>query len=340
VPALDAVLERGLLPDRVLRAGIRHQCARRLALERRRGESTATFAARLREMPVAVVPELANAQHYEVPPELFELCLGPRRKYSCCYWPDGVTTLTAAEEAMLALTCERAGIEDGMEILDLGCGWGSLTFWLLERYPGARVTAVSNSGSQRATIEREARTRGLAAPEVVTADMNTFAPDRTYDRVVSVEMFEHMRNYEELLRRVAGWLRPDGRLFVHVFAHDRFAYTFDGSWMARTFFSGGTMPSHDLFREFDRDLEVLESWRLDGMHYERTAEAWLANLDRHAGAARAVLAGLAGDTALGGRLLQTWRVFFMACAELFGYRGGREWIVSHHLFGPTDRGAQ
>jgi cyclopropane-fatty-acyl-phospholipid synthase len=285
-------------------------------------------------MPVAIVPELANEQHYEVPPELFELCLGPRRKSSCCFWPEGVATLAAAEEAMLALTCERAGIEDGMEILDLGCGWGSLTFWLLERYPSARVTAVSNSASQRATIEREARGRGLTGLEVVTADMNTFAPGRTFDRVVSVEMFEHMRNYDELLRRIAGWLHSDGRLFVHVFAHDRLAYTFDDSWMARTFFSGGTMPSHDLFQQFGRDLDVLESWRLDGTHYQRTAEAWLANLDRQADSARAILAGPDGDVALGARRLETWRVFFMACAELFGYRGGREWIVSHHLFGP------
>lgn len=329
----DALLERGLIPDPVLRAAIRVNCARRLRAENRRGGTLDDFVRATRTQPIAVVPEKANEQHYEVPAALFRLCLGRRLKYSACHWGAGVSTLDAAEEAMLELTCARTGIEDGMDVLDLGCGWGSLSFWLRERYPSTQVLAVSNSVSQREHIQTEAARRGVGDLEVVTADMNTFDCDRRFDRVVSVEMFEHMRNYEALLARVASWLRPGGRLFVHVFSHRRHAYAFDRSWMARTFFSGGTMPSHDLLPRFQRDLGLVESWALDGTHYQRTAEAWLARLDVNAEAARAVLADVVGpgDARL---WLARWRVFFLACAELFGYRHGSEWGISHYLFEP------
>ena len=320
----DRVVAGGRLPDPLLRAGIRANCALRLARERRRGPAaTDALADELRRSPIAVETDAANDQHYLVPPRFFELVLGPRLKYSGCLWPDGVDTLAAAEEAMLALTCERAGIEDGMEILDLGCGWGSLTLWVAERYPAARVLAVSNSPAQR----RFVRARGNPRVEVVTADVNVFDTERRFDRVVSVEMFEHVRNWEALLARVRGWLEPGGKAFLHVFAHERLAYPFEDGWMARRFFTGGLMPSHTLLDRFGRDLHVAERWRVAWTHYERTANAWLANLD----AARDEAVAVLGSE----RAYHEWRVFFLACAELFGFRGGREWLVSHALLEPV-----
>src|SRR3954471_23404287 len=250
-----------LVVDPILRAGIRVACARRLRSERSRDRGA--WVEELRRSPLAIETAAANEQHYEVEPELFRLVLGPRLKYSCCLW-DRAATLAAAEEAMLALTCDRAGVEDGMELLDLGCGWGSLTGWLSQRYPPARIPAVSNPGTQRASIEA----RRLPNVEVVTADANEFDPGRRFDRVLSVEMMEHTRNWEALLGRVAGWLEPGGKLFVHVFTHRQLAYPYDSGWMARNFFTGGSMPSHDLVRAFDRDLVVERDWWLDGTHYE------------------------------------------------------------------------
>lgn len=305
--------------DPLLRAGIRVACARRLARERRHPRPS--WVDELRASPIAIETAAANAQHYEVDPELFRLVLGPRLKYSCCYWPEGVGTLAEAEDAMLELTCERAGIEDGMEILDLGCGWGSLTGWLSERYPHARILAVSNSRTQRETIE----SRRLHNVEVVTADANVFEPGRRFDRVVSVEMMEHTRNWQALLERVASWLEPGGKMFVHVFSHRSLSYPYDDGWMARNFFTGGLMPSHELMYAFREQLEVQKSWALSGAHYERTANAWLDNLDRN----RTAVRGLVGT-----RGYWRWRAFLLACAELWGYNGGEEWLVSHYLLRP------
>jgi cyclopropane-fatty-acyl-phospholipid synthase len=325
---VDRLIESGCVPDPLLRAGIRAACAARLRRERRRGDAGArALVERLRASPIAEQVGKANDQHYEVAADFFRLVLGPRLKYSACFWPAGVETLAAAEDAMLELTCERAGIEDGMTLLDLGCGWGSLTGWLSERYPSSRIVAVSNSRGQRAEIEA----RELPNVEVVTADVNTLQLGAEFDRIVSIEMLEHMRNYEQLLARIASWLVPGGRFFCHVFSHDRFAYPYEDGWMARRFFTAGTMPSDDLLPRFDRDLELEQQWRVSGLHYARTAEAWLERFDGNRSAIERVLERTYGP-GRGGAWANNWRCFLLACAELWGYRGGREWLVSHYRF--------
>jgi len=330
-----SVLERGLVPDPLLRFGIRRICQRRLWERRHAGrDALRRHVETLRRSPVAALPEAANAQHYEVPPRFFEAVLGPRLKYSCCTWDEGARSLADAENAALAQVQERAEFEDGQRILELGCGWGSLTLWMAERLPNAQITGVSNSHGQREFIERLAQERGLRNVRVLTADVNTLCLEGPFDRVVSIEMFEHMRNWEALLSRIAGWLSDDGKLFVHIFAHYRHAYLYEdrgpSDWMARHFFTGGHMPSEDLMLEFQRDFVLTRRWRLGGEHYAKTSNAWLANLDLHRDEAEAALRTVT-DQDEAGKAFHRWRIFFMACAELFAYRDGREWGVSHYL---------
>ena len=325
---IGALLDRGWIPDPLLRRGIRRLLAQRL--REAAGEDRAAFVAARAAGPVAIATGEANQQHYEVPARYFELVLGPRRKYSCAYFAEGGESLAAAEERMLALTAERAGIVDGDSILELGCGWGSLCLYLAERFPRSRILAVSNSHSQREFIQ------STAPPnlEVRTADMNGFDPGERFRRVVSVEMFEHMRNWRELLRRIAGRMQPEGTLFVHHFSHREFGYPYevrDGrDWMARYFFTGGIMPFHQMLAAFPEDLRVRASWWIGGRHYARTLARWRENHDRERGAVRELFREAYGAAAAG-TWFERWRLFYLACEELFGYRDGAEWGVSQHL---------
>jgi cyclopropane-fatty-acyl-phospholipid synthase len=337
---LLGLAERGLLPDALLRLGIRRLCAQRLREEHAGDPASAArrhaeLVAQLRASPVAIHTDAANRQHYELPPGFFAQCLGPRLKYSGCYYPTGAETLAQAEDAMLELYGVRAQLADGQHILELGCGWGSLTLWMAERYPNARFTAVSNSAPQRQYIEGQCRRRGLANVSVLTCDANRLdLPAAAFDRCVSVEMFEHMRNYAALLERIGQWLRDDGKLFVHIFCHRGLAYPFEteggDNWMGRHFFTGGLMPAADTLLWFQDALRLEDRWLVDGTHYQRTADHWLANQDRRRDEVLAILRAAYGDAAP--LWFQRWRMFWMACAELFGYDGGREWMVAHYRF--------
>jgi len=331
--------ESGLVPDFVIRRTIRRMLKERLREEDRGGNEAngvakLAFVEEMKRSPIALRTDSPNAQHYEVPTEFFEIVLGPHRKYSSAYYPEGCDSLAEAEEVMLQLTCERAQLADGQDILELGCGWGSLTLYMAKKFPNSRITGVSNSASQRASILRNAVDRCLNNVTILTADMNSFEIAAKFDRVVSVEMFEHMRNWEALFARIAGWLKPDGKMFLHIFTHSRFAYPYEvrgaGDWMAQHFFTGGMMPSDDLPMLFDHDLCVVKHWRALGTHYQKTAEAWLTTMDAN----RAKLMPLLARTYGSGdakKWWYRWRIFFLACAELWGYRDGKEWLVSHYL---------
>lgn len=332
--------ESGYIPDALIRRGIRTLLKQRLEeINASEPETTAeqqlAFIESMNDSAIALLTDKANEQHYEVPQSFYHAVLGPHHKYSCCYWPDGVNTLAKAEQAGLQQTCERAGIEDGMRILELGCGWGSLTLWIASRFPNCRITAVSNSHSQGEFIRRNANEIGLNNVEIITADMNEFDTEKRFDRVVSIEMFEHMRNYKKLFGRVSEWLNPEGKFFMHIFVHKNTPYLFEdkdsSDWMSRFFFSGGMMPSDDLPLFFQDKLRIDKRWRWDGTHYQKTAEAWLQNLDNRKNDIWPVLEETYGRD-FAKMWFMRWRMFFMAVAELFGYRDGSEWYVGHYLF--------
>ncbi|WP_291862161.1 cyclopropane-fatty-acyl-phospholipid synthase family protein [Bradyrhizobium sp.] len=333
VARMIGTAERVPLPDLIIRAAIQRLCSRTATrLAGGSAESDAAFAAEMAVRAIAEHAGAANAQHYEVPAAFFAQVLGPNRKYSSCFYKEPASTLQEAEEEALRQTIEHADLADGQAILELGCGWGSLALSMARRFPDAEVTAVSNSHSQREFIEHEAASRRLGNLRAVTADMNVFDAGRRFDRIVSVEMFEHMMNWRELMTRMRSWLNPDGRFFMHVFTHRSGAYLFDRAdgedWIAQHFFTGGVMPSHHLIRQYADLFEVEKEWRWSGTHYQRTALDWLDNFDSHRDEIEAILRGVYGnDTPL---WMRRWRWFFLATAGLFGYAEGSEWGVSHY----------
>ena len=340
ITLLILLAEKGLLPDAIIRLGIRRLCRQRLVGASNTNEALmeqehAAWIDVLKESPIALVPEKANEQHYEVPPRLFELVLGDRLKYSSGLWPEGVSSLDESEVAMLKLTTDRAGLVDGQDVLELGCGWGSLTLYMAECFPKSKITAVSNSNDQRQFIEARCEERNLKNVEIITADMNDFETAKLFDRVISIEMFEHMRNYEKLLGRVNVWLKNKGKLFVHIFSHQKIAYPFedndDADWMAREFFSGGQMPSHRLLMSFPGQMKIEKDWRVSGTHYEKTSLAWLQKMDTNKAEVLELFKKTYGESEANS-WFQRWRIFFMSCEVLFGFNRGSEWGVSHYLF--------
>lgn len=332
--------EKNLIPDFLIRWKIRKLLKQRLIDETKptqeeQQQHLMQLLRSMQEAPVALNTQEANEQHYEVPDDFFTYIMGKHMKYSSCYWKQGITSLDDAEAEALKRTCEHAQIQNGMEVLELGCGWGSLTLFVAEQFPGVHITGVSNSASQKLYIEARCKERGLQNVQILTADMNTFSIQKTFDRVVSVEMFEHMRNYEKLMEKVAGFLKPDGKLFVHIFTHKELTYFFEvkdeTDWMSKYFFTGGIMPSDYLLFYFQKHLKISNHWHWDGTHYEKTANAWLQNMDAHKKEILPVLQNVYGEKQAQ-KWWMYWRIFFMACAELWGYKNGREWFVSHYIF--------
>lgn len=339
--SLIDLCENGLVPDVLTRYGIRQLCRQRLVEENINDIEKADLRFRrmleeLRQSPIAIETAAANEQHYEIPTRFFQLCLGKRLKYSSCFYKTGDETLDEAEVAMLGIYSERAELKDGQHILELGCGWGSLTLWMAEKYPNANITAVSNSATQRMHIEAVCRERGWQHVKVITCDVNTLELDANqFDRVVSVEMFEHMRNYQTLLNRISNWMKPEAKLFVHIFCHRYVMYPFetdgDDNWMGKYFFTGGIMPSADTLLHFQQDMSIQQRWLVSGEHYEKTSNHWLANQDANREEIMQIMKSTYGEKDAK-RWFNRWRMFWLSCAELFGLEDGNEWLVAHYLF--------
>lgn len=336
----DSFLEKDKIPDFLIRAGIRRLLRQRLKDEKKetnalQKQHLLLLVEELKQSPIAIHTKDANEQHYEVPTEFYQYCLGKHLKYSSGFWKDGVTDIDTSEQDMLELTCERAELQNGQEVLELGCGWGSLSLFMAEKFPDSNFTVVSNSRTQKIYIDEQAKLRGIKNLAVITADINEFKTDKEFDRVVSVEMFEHLRNYELLFHKIAHFLKNDGKMFVHIFTHKEYAYKFEvkdeSDWMSKYFFTGGIMPSNNLFSYFNTDLIIRRQWIVNGMHYSKTSEAWLQNMDRNRDKIIPLFEEAYGkDQTL--KWWVYWRVFYMACAELWGYNKGEEWMVCHYLF--------
>lgn len=336
----DKLLESNKIPDSLIRIGIRKLLKQRLQ-EENKGHTEANqehlmqLIEELKNSPIAINTEDANEQHYEVPTEFYKYCLGKHLKYSSGYWKKGVTDIDISEKDMLELTCQRAELADGQDVLELGCGWGSLSLFMAAKFPKSNFTVVSNSRTQKIYIDEQAKSRGISNLKVLTKNIKDFKIDAVFDRVVSVEMFEHMRNYRKLMQLVADHLKPHGKLFVHIFTHKEYAYKFEvkdeSDWMSKYFFTGGIMPSDDLLLYFNEALSIEKHWHVNGTHYSKTSEAWLANMDKHKMNIMPLFEKTYGkDQAL--KWWVYWRIFYMACAELWAFNRGEEWIVSHYLF--------
>jgi len=334
------LLEKDILPDFLIRLGIRNLLKARLEEEKKENleeqqKHLNQYIEDLKKSPIAINTADANEQHYEVPTEFYKFVLGKRMKYSGGYWPLGAYTLDESEESMLKLSCERAQLKDGLSLLDLGCGWGSVSLYVAEHFPKCKITAVSNSKTQKEYIDSVAKEKGFKNLTVITRDMNEFTIDEKFDRIISVEMLEHMKNYQKLFAKLSSFLKPDGLFFIHIFTHKQYAYHFEvrdeTDWMAKYFFTGGMMPSHNLFLYFQENLNIVNHWVVNGTHYGKTSEAWLANMDKHKSSILPILEKTYGKENVT-KWWSYWRIFFLACAELFSYRKGEEWIVSHYLF--------
>eukprot|EP00262_Sarcandra_glabra_P022200 TRINITY_DN9750_c0_g1_i1.p1 TRINITY_DN9750_c0_g1~~TRINITY_DN9750_c0_g1_i1.p1 ORF type:complete len:356 (+),score=47.21 TRINITY_DN9750_c0_g1_i1:25-1092(+) len=333
-------LERNLLPDIVIRKLTRHLLAGRLRLSYKPSAHLQLFhlmqfAHSLEQMPIAVETDKPKSQHYELPTSFFKLVLGQNLKYSCCYFQDKWSTLEDGETAMLEMYCERAQIKDGQSVLDVGCGWGSLSLYIAQKHSSCKVTGICNSTTQKAYIEEQCRDRQLLNVEIFVADISKFEMEASFDRILSIEMFEHMKNYKELLKRISKWMKQDSLLFIHYFCHKAFAYHFedtnDDDWITRYFFTGGTMPSANLLLYFQDDVAVVNHWLVNGMHYARTSEEWLRKMDQHSASIKPIMESTYGkDSAT--KWTAYWRTFFISVAELFGYNNGEEWMVAHFLF--------
>jgi cyclopropane-fatty-acyl-phospholipid synthase len=340
ISLLIKLSEKQLIPDFAIRYGIRTLLKKRLdSLVSNNPETNIQdkidFIHKMNSSKIALVPELANKQHYEIPANFYKYCLGRHRKYSSCYWEDNTKNLDEAELLSLKLTTQHAKLTNGQNILELGCGWGSLTLWMAKKFPKSKITAVSNSSSQKTHILEQAKKRNLNNISIITEDMNKFNPKTRYDRIVSVEMIEHMRNHRQLFKKINTWLKPGGLFFMHIFVHKTQPYLFEvqdeDDWMSQYFFSGGMMPSEDLPLFFQEDLKIIDQWSWSGKQYEKTANAWLANIDSNKEKVMKTLEKIYGkDNSK--KWFQRWRIFFMSCAELWGYRDGNEWKVVHYLF--------
>ena len=337
---LIKLAENGTLPDFLIKKGIENLCNERLKWAESIGpdklqEHNQDWINQLKESPIALVPEKANEQHYELPPSFFDIVLGENLKYSSGYWPSKKTNFDESEVEMLKITCKRAELEDNLNILELGCGWGSLTCFMAQKFPNSKITAVSNSKDQKKHIESRCKKMNLTNIEVITCDMNNFDIDKKFDRVVSVEMFEHMRNYGILLKKISKFLKNNGKLFVHIFTHHTMMYPYvdngPGDWMAREFFSGGQMPSHNLLLNFQEDLKIEKTWKINGTHYSKTSYAWLNKMDKNKKEIIKIFNNTYGEEN-SKMWFQRWRIFFLSCAVMFGMKKGSEWGVSHYRF--------
>jgi len=332
------LVETDFIPETIIRIVVRAMLSQKLKEEQlstpqKKQERLMQFVEELKLSPIAIETKAANKQHYELPTSFFQLILGPNLKYSCALWNNPQDTLEQAEENMLSLYCKRAEITDGQSILDLGCGWGSMSLYLAKNYPNSKITALSNSSTQREYIENKANQLKLNNLKVITANISEYSTESKYDRIVSIEMFEHMKNYQELLRKLKIWLLPKGKLFVHIFCHKDYAYNYDSEtdWLAEHFFSGGTMPSNDLLLYFQNDFSLSNHWVIDGEHYKKTANAWLANMKKHKKNILSIISSTYGDRETK-KWWVYWKLFFIACAETWGYQKGSQWLVSHYLF--------
>ena len=339
VKSSQSFLEKGVVPDFLIRFGIRRLLKDKLKNELKDGvefgqERFIKLTNQLRASPIAVETQKANEQHYELPTEFFQLCLGKHLKYSSAYWKPATDHLDQAEEDMLRITGERADLADGQSILELGCGWGSLSLFMAKKFPYAKIVGVCNSKTQKEYIDSKAREQGLRNLEIIVCDMNIFESSKQFDRVVSVEMFEHMRNYEKLMEKISRFLKPGGKLFVHIFSHREHSYLYneqeESDWIGRYFFTGGIMPSDHLLLYFQKDFQIDHHWRVSGIHYQKTAESWLRKMDKNKEQILPIFEKTYGPEYA--KWWVYWRVFYMACAELWGYKNGTEWMVSHYRF--------